>query len=155
MKKIYVAAAALLLAVPAIAIAHEGGKHGHHGKRGAHFERLDADKDGKVSAEEAGAISARAFQRADKNGDGVITPDEAPRLFERIDANDDGQITAEELAAVWSARYMRADADGDGVVTKEEAAAAREKMKAERGERRGKRERTPPAETPAPKPDTP
>ena len=150
MKRTLIVAAALLMAAPVVAIAQDGGKPG---KRGAHFERIDANKDGQVTAEEAGAISSRAFQRFDKNGDGVITPDEAPRLFERPDANGDGQITAEELAAVWSARFMRADADGDGVVTKEEAAAAREKMRSERG-KRGKRDRTAPVEetTPAPEP---
>ena len=135
MKKIRIAALAVLIAVPAIAIAKEGGERG--GKRGAHFERLDADKDGKVTAEEARAGSAKFIEKADRNGDGVITAEEAPRLFERIDADGDGKITAEEFGAVSAARIMKADADGDGAVTKAEADAAKEKMKALRGKRGG------------------
>ncbi|MFT3811546.1 MAG: EF-hand domain-containing protein [Micropepsaceae bacterium] len=136
MKTLTIAALAALIAVPAVAVARDGG--GHHGKRGEMFERLDADKDGKVTAEEARAGGSRLIDRADRNGDGVITPDEAPRLFERIDADGDGRITAEEFAAISAARVMRADADGDGVVTKAEADAAREKMKALKGKRGGR-----------------
>ncbi len=153
MKKRYIAAAALLIAIPAIAIAKEGGERGH-GKRGAHFERLDTDKDGKITAEEARAASPKMIERVDTNADGVITPDEAPRMFERIDADGDGKITSEELGAISASRIMRADADGDGAVTREEAKAAREKMKAARGERnrRHDKDEAPPAETPAPAP---
>lgn len=151
MKKRYIVAAALLIAVPAIAIAKEDGERGHHRKHGAPFERLDTDKDGKVTAEEAKAGSAKMFERADRNGDGVITADEAPRLFERIDADGDGKITADELAANAASRIMRADANGDGVVTKEEADAARDKMKAMRGER-GKGDQPPPPPEDAPPP---
>lgn len=154
MKKRYIAAAALLVAIPAIAIAREGGERGgHHGKRGAFFERLDTDKDGKLTAEEAKAGSARMLERADRNGDGVVTPDEAPRMFERVDADGDGKVTADELGAISASRVMRADANGDGAVTREEADAARAKMKAGRGERHGRGdgdagEAPPPAETP-------
>ena len=154
MKKLTIAALALLVAVPAVAVARDHGGHGRgdHGKRGQAFERLDADKDGKVTAEEAKAGSSRFIERADQNGDGVITPDEAPRLFERIDADGDGKITPEEFAAISAARVMRADADGDGVVTKAEADAAREKMKAQRGKHR---ERGGDEAPPPPAPGTP
>jgi arylsulfatase A-like enzyme len=39
------------------------------------------------------------FQAADKNGDGVLTPDELarPRLFRRMDADGDGKVTREEF----------------------------------------------------------
>jgi len=50
-----------------------------------------------------GAVFAAAqvgdrFKRLDKNGDGVLTPDELnrPKLFKRLDANNDGRITPEE-----------------------------------------------------------
>jgi len=150
MKKRYIAAAALLIAIPAIAIAKEGGEGRHHGKDGARFERLDTDKDGKVSAEEAKASGAKMIERADTNGDGVITAEEAPRMFEKIDADGDGKITAAELGAMSSARFMKADANGDGAVSKEEADAARAKMKKARDARRKNKSDDTPAPSPTP-----
>lgn len=47
---------------------------------------------------------AAAFERYDKNKDGVLSPDESPRpqLFELADENKDGQVTPRELEAAWS-----------------------------------------------------
>ncbi|GAA3763506.1 hypothetical protein GCM10022270_23340 [Terriglobus aquaticus] len=46
----------------------------------------------------------------DRNGDGVLTPDEIPErlkpLFQRADANHDGKVTREELAALASAQSV-------------------------------------------------
>jgi Esterase/lipase len=46
------------------------------------------------------------FEAADKNGDGVITPDESdrPRMFRRLDADGDGRVTPEEARAAAQAR---------------------------------------------------
>ncbi|MDH7602380.1 MAG: alpha/beta hydrolase fold domain-containing protein [Armatimonadota bacterium] len=55
------------------------------------------------------------FKQLDKNGDGVLTPDELnrPRLFARLDANSDGKITPEEAqkAAARLSRQTRGRAD--------------------------------------------
>jgi len=42
--------------------------------------------------------AAAQFKQLDKNGDGVITPDELakPKLFAKLDVNSDGKITPEE-----------------------------------------------------------
>ncbi|MCC6920843.1 MAG: hypothetical protein IT548_16715 [Alphaproteobacteria bacterium] len=132
MKKTYLIAAAALIAVPAVALAHEHGEHRGKGRHGDMMERLDTNKDGNLSADEARASGEARLKRLDANSDGVVTPDEAPRLFERPDADGDGKITAAELGNVAAAKLMRADKDGDGVVTQAERDAARDAMKERR-----------------------
>lgn len=50
----------------------------------------------------AGALIAVLFKRADRNGDGKVTPEELqrPELFRRLDSNEDGHITLEEAQAL-------------------------------------------------------
>jgi acetyl esterase/lipase len=50
-------------------------------------------------------IEAR-FRRFDRNGDGVLVPDEVrnPDLFNRLDTNGDGRVTGDELRASMSGR---------------------------------------------------
>ncbi|HEY6864234.1 MAG TPA: EF-hand domain-containing protein [Burkholderiales bacterium] len=93
-----------------------------------HFDAIDADGDGRVTAAEIRAwrrsdrsrgdreAGRRAgfdhlFRRADADGDGALSRDEArrglPRLarkFERVDADGDGRITIEEAHAWLDAR---------------------------------------------------
>ena len=152
MKAKYLAVVALVIAAPATALAMSGHKDGgdHHRHDGGRMERVDADKDGNITKAEIDAMSAERFKALDKNGDGAITADEAPRLFApRPDANGDGKVTAEELAAFQGARILKADANGDGVVTKEERAVVREKWKEARKERMERRGEDKPAEAPA------
>lgn len=63
------------------------GKHGKHGKHG----------------KGAGANLAKLFQKADKDGDGKLTMEEAPRAvkkhFAKIDTNGDGVVDKNELEA--------------------------------------------------------
>jgi Ca2+-binding EF-hand superfamily protein len=131
------------------------------------FERLlrtgDTDKDGalskeefaaamkqrpKADAERSGVAAEAIFTRADANGDGKISREEAPeRLaqgFDRIDANSDGfidkgefktmtQRMAERAGAAGAARPEQAvgvmvlkalDADGNGELSASEIADA-------------------------------
>ena len=75
----------------------------------ARFEQMDANKDGKVTAEELTAQAAARFAVADTNGDGSLSLEEmkagaqamhSERLLKRFDANNDGALSAEELAKV-------------------------------------------------------
>jgi Ca2+-binding EF-hand superfamily protein len=48
----------------------------HAGMAGHMFAAADANKDGRVSLQEATAAAAAHFDRLDTNHDGVVTPDE-------------------------------------------------------------------------------
>jgi hypothetical protein len=134
MKKSYLLLAAGLVAIPAVALAHGEGDHkrGHGGHSGRMIESLDTNKDGNLTAEEARAGGDAQLKRMDRNGDGVITPDESPRMFERPDADGDGKITAAELGDLAASRLMRADKDGDGTLTKAERDTAKAEWKGKR-----------------------
>ncbi len=69
------------------------------------------------------------FEKIDTNKDGAITREEAraahARRFERLDANQDGTISLEEFQTTAERRFARYDLDGDGRVTREEMAEAK------------------------------
>lgn len=104
-------AIALGLGAAALAQTGPGAKSSGERFRTQFFERLDADKDGKITKAEYEASRAAEFKTADKNGDGFIDKDEfaaygdqrrtefVERMFARLDKNGDGKLTADELAA--------------------------------------------------------
>ena len=116
-----------------------GAEGGQRGQRPASpmMAALDADKDGKLSAEEI-ANAATALKTLDKNKDGVLDSNElAPtrgaaggnqggrtsQMVERIMARDtdgDGKVSKEEAGEQMGRIFGRMDADGDGFVTKTE-----------------------------------
>lgn len=67
---------------------HRGGGRGMHmaGSNGHMFEMADANKDGRVTLQEAQAAALRHFDMADANRDGQITPDERRQARERVRA---------------------------------------------------------------------
>lgn len=74
------------------------------------FERLDANGDDQLTAQERSAAQgrmARQIAGADANGDGVVTEAEflnqPARAFDRFDANNDEALDGEELAALRAA----------------------------------------------------
>jgi Ca2+-binding EF-hand superfamily protein len=74
------------------------------------------------------------LKKADTNGDGMISRDEAkanPRLlknFDAIDTNKDGLISADEMRAFHAQRaaehFKKMDTNGDGLISKAEAAGS-------------------------------
>jgi Ca2+-binding EF-hand superfamily protein len=107
------------------------------------FERLDADGDGLLSAEELAPRRperrAAMFDRIDADGDGVITREEAEaahaRWRERAERRPEGRGPRHQRAEGRPGRgpdggprgdrvermFERMDLDGDGVITREEA----------------------------------
>ena len=84
MKKLMMLGAAILAlqAIPALAQDAPpppgNGKPPHEGKGpGRFFEKLDTDKDGKISKAESAAAEERRFKEMDADGDGFITKEEA------------------------------------------------------------------------------
>ena len=86
-----------------------------------------------VSAAPMKAHAGHGFAALDKNGDGVISREEAaarPRLakmFDKLDANKDGVLSKDEMKVAhekMQARHLaRIDTDRDGRISRAEAAA--------------------------------
>jgi hypothetical protein len=108
------------------------------------FATADADRDGVVIRDEFVRYRDGNFGRLDRNGDGVVSPADFPRLASRkpdafarltealggADRNGDGAISRTELAQAPPTMFERADANRDGRVTEAEYDAARARMRA-------------------------
>ena len=80
----------------------------------------------------AGGPMMERLKKADTNGDGMISREEAkalPRInehFDEIDTNKDGQVTMDELRAFHEKQkgghFKKMDTDGDGKISRAEAA---------------------------------
>ncbi|HKI60547.1 MAG TPA: hypothetical protein VKA23_05885 [Mariprofundaceae bacterium] len=76
MKKLILPLLIAALAMPVAALACPGGKGMGDGKGGSHFQKMDSNGDGAISAEEHEAMAAERFAAMDTNGDGKVTSDE-------------------------------------------------------------------------------
>jgi Ca2+-binding EF-hand superfamily protein len=137
---ILLAGTALAVALGATAFAQTGPGAKSPGERfrTQFFDRLDSNRDGRITKAEYEASRAAEFKAADKNGDGFVSRDEfaayddqrrgdfVDRMFARLDKNNDGKLDAAELAA---GRGTRGD----------KAERGEKSDRAERGERRGNR----------------
>lgn len=81
-----------------------------------YLERMDTDGDGRVSPAEYLDWMGYAFHGMDRNGDGVLTPDELPGGRGRA-------VSLEQHRERLSARFVRQDANGDGFLDAAELAA--------------------------------
>jgi Ca2+-binding EF-hand superfamily protein len=121
---------------------HAQGKPGQQGGAvGALLKEADADKDGKVTYEEAKAVRPKMtevrYKDLDKDKDGALTKADLPKeageaaakpgekpgsKMKAADVNNDGKVTFDELKAVrpdlTQEKFKNLDKDGDGVVTK-------------------------------------
>ncbi|MEO1028966.1 MAG: EF-hand domain-containing protein [Pseudomonadota bacterium] len=115
------------------------------------LERLDTDKDGRISREEATAENQSRFAEADTNGDGGLSLDEMitlqeqrraerqakmqERRFSRMDQDGDGLVSIEEFSRPANRMFERADLDENGVVTETELRTMEELRRQRRGKR--------------------
>ena len=86
--------------------------------RDTEFMKMDANKDGKISADEHAAATRKMFDMMDANKDGQVTADEMDAAHARITgkkANTSDLTAAEKIKVV--------DTDGDGILIAEEHAA--------------------------------
>lgn len=118
------------------------------------FEDIDADGDGKITAEEMQAHATLRFEEADTDKDGLLDAAEmqaqmlaratarmaerSARMIERMDRDGDGKLSAEEMRAGpregdrFARMLSRLDEDGDGALSREEFEAARDMRGAHR-----------------------
>ena len=106
-----------------------------------HFDKLDANKDGRITADERPQRGMRGgkggqgdrMAQLDTNKDGVIDRSEAAKApkfaehFDKLDANKDGRITADErpqrgMKGGRGDRMAQLDANKDGRFRREELA---------------------------------
>ena len=123
-----VAAVAALSLAAGVAAA----KPGHEGRGpGGHFDKMDKNGDGKLTADEMDAHHKEMVAAADANRDGALTKDEMEafhkkKMAERMgDANGDGSISRSEFDAKSKERFDRLDTNGDGVLSADELKAGR------------------------------
>jgi Ca2+-binding EF-hand superfamily protein len=110
------------------------------------LERMDTNKDGKISKDEARGPIAENFERIDTNKDGYIDKDELRSMvarnmamagggpgagtatavpdFDALDKNADGRLTRDELKGTpYYDKFDEIDANKDGKIDKKEFAA--------------------------------
>lgn len=102
-------------------------KHGDFTQRV--LERVDGDKDGKISKAEFDAEGSKMFAKLDENRDGKIAESEMPqrhwakfggKMFDRMDADNDGKVTKAEFQAAGEQMFQRMDKNADGIIEKDE-----------------------------------
>lgn len=107
-----------------------------------HHAMMDANKDGRVSADEHTAGARSMFEKMDANKDGSVTAAEmhaahkdvtgkhakksdmsAQDKIKVVDTDGDGRITAAEHASGSGSMFAKMDTDKDGYLSKQELAA--------------------------------
>ena len=89
----------------------------------ASAEKMDKDKDGKISEAEYVEAMTPGFASKDKNKDGVLTPDEFTNanLFRLGDVDKNGSLTLPEYQRAYKMQFRRAhDKNSDGFIAGDE-----------------------------------
>ena len=98
--------------------------------------KLDKNKDGKVSKKEYVDAMAEAFDRYDRNGDGILTREEI-RLIDKIDtekfireadADRDGKILKKEFEQAAENRFSSMDKNRNGYIDRKEWQSGRSEL---------------------------
>ena len=87
--------------------------------------RLDTDRDGTVSLEEAKKAADVMFDKLDRDHDGTLTRGElrgrlSAKEFTAADIDKDGTISKDEYLTVVEELFKAADPDNDGTLTRQE-----------------------------------
>ena len=116
-------------------------------KADKHFQKMDADGDGKITRAEHTAAAKKMFSESDANKDGIVTAAEMdaamakqgvkPDEFEKssaekikvIDQDGDGRLTTAEHNAGIEKMFGKMDTNGDGSLSKEECEAGLKELK--------------------------
>jgi len=129
-----VAAGLALAGSVAFAAPHAGPKHGK--QLDGWFQKLDVNKDEKLSRQEFDAPKSEMFDRADANKDSIVTLTEMKQgaearraqhranRFSQLDKNADGRVTKDEVPRMPERRFTALDTNNDGAISEVELAAA-------------------------------
>jgi Ca2+-binding EF-hand superfamily protein len=122
-----IGALTVALAVPALAATTGMGKgpQGYH--HGGMFQKADANGDGAVTLDEAKAQSADMFAKLDLDGTGSLTREEMTEARQKM--------RVERRKEMAGKRFERMDLNDDGSVTREEMEEAAEKRMKRSGDR--------------------
>lgn len=119
------------------------GNHMGFGKGKEIFKKLDTNKDGVITRQEAEAVRAERFKKADADNNGTVTAAEIDKVVEnrlqrmkvrlrykmlsRLDKNGDGEISQQEFSKKSMRLFDMADTNGDDKVTRQEAQQLRQR----------------------------
>lgn len=112
------------------------GGPGHEGHRGRGHRNPDANNDGVTTRQEFLAGPTAMFERLDANHDGRLTAEERPQRGEGrherhsmrgADSNRDGRVTLAEYTARSEQMFTRMDANSDGQLTQADREARRQR----------------------------
>ena len=132
----------LILSAACLAVMAGSSAEAAPRKSGAALDKADADHDGYVTRDEFRAARLAQFDRLDRNGDGVATLSEFPRLaksnrpqaqklkalIDHADRDGDGRVTRAEFVDGPALAFDRADRDQDDRLSRDEVAAVRDQL---------------------------